>query len=40
VAVAPRSLRIVGRATLTIVMSIMSISAPTIIAIAAAQRQR
>jgi hypothetical protein len=39
VALAPRSCRIVGRATLTIVTSIMSMSAPTIRTIAASQRR-
>jgi hypothetical protein len=38
-ALACRSRRIVGRATLTIVTSIMSMSAPTIITIAASQRR-
>jgi hypothetical protein len=39
VADAPRSSRIVGSATLTIVASIMSISAATIITAAAIQRR-
>ena len=39
VALACRSRRMVGKATLTIVTSIMSMSAPTIITIAASQRR-
>jgi hypothetical protein len=39
VALAPRSCRIVGRATLTIVTSIMSISTAAVIAAAANQRR-